>query len=1529
MSINWSNLRVWNGSQENGFEELCCQLAAAESVPTGSRFFRKGRPDAGVECFWRLPNGDEWAWQAKFFRSSPNPTQWGEIDKSVKDAIEKHPRLTKYTICLPVDRSDARVGRQRSFLTKWDDYVTKWQRLAAKQGMSTAFEYWGQSEIGGHLSNEKHRGCHWFWFNEERFSNSWFASRVEEALDNARDRYTPALNIDLPIRTNFYGLGRTPAFFERLEHLYSEGWVRFKKLHPAIEPKSLKEKYDEISKIARELFGKIEPWVIHDKNYVEWTLTQPIPWNDIGELARVVEKAASECISEICELQEIRKKEKQEEASQSSEHLSWQDYSLRKFRRVVSEIAGYSQTLESKLSNHPALLLVGGAGQGKTHLLCEVAKHDTYESRPRIILHGEQFRNDEPWSQIIRLLGLNCSREDFIGALEAAAQANNCRVLIFIDALNEGEGNRLWWKFLPGMLTTLAQSQWLGICVSVRSSYEKVIIPDSLDKTRILRLEHLGFGEVVYDAVGKFFGHFSIEPSTPVLLPEFDNPLFLKLFCQSLCNAGLKRVPLGLQGITAVFRFFIESIDKKLSRPECLDYDARSRIVAKAVEHIANEMAKRKTDRLPLDETKKLIGVLLPRNTHQHSLFHHLESEGILTVTPDYRKEEKTKWMESVRFTYQRFSDHLITQRLLERHLDKKNPKKSFSSRRPLGKLVKDEQACWRNRGFLEALAIQIPELTKKELPDLAPHLAAFHPIREAFVESIIWRDSNSFSRATNRYINRQVLSYRGTSRDFWNALIMLAPTPNHPFNADRLHAILSRFKLPDRDAWWSVLLHEEWGQKGAIDRLVKWAWEDNDKSVFGDEVIRLSGVTLGWFFTSSNRFLRDRATKAMVRLCENRFHVLQKIIEKFLNVDDPYVMERLYAVAYGSAMRSKNSEQLAGLAQEVYQQVFKSGNPPPHVLLREYARGVIEVALHRGIKVDGDLTRIKPPYQSEWPSFDIPEVNKLKAWSQWKEGMPDVERSRLHLYHSVTGEGFSDFSTYVVGDLEGWSSEKIDEPHKPTYQELHDQFEKSLTGRQRRAWVSYCNIVQNISFYRRLEPDRRKEFFGREFTEEQIDAALRIAEAKLLSTLSKSSKKYRLLRDTVKEYVAEPHKYSREKAFDGQLARRWMMKKIINMGWSVERFGEFDRNVNRYSNSWREAHKPERIGKKYQWIAYHELLARLSDNFKRLEDKWSSKVVVSEDNWSLSLRDVDPSNLLKKTQREVWRPHTNTWWFSTKFDSWEEPAKEVEWLKNNDALPDVRNMIEVVRPEDGSSWLTLNGYYHWEQPIPPGQERYEFKRRRLWYMLKCYLVKKEDSTRLLKWAKKQNWMGRWMPESHESYDIFLGEFFWSPVFKILDSSYYSWQRSPRHGEGKIPAEILVANDEYSQVSTGFDCSIEENIFINLPCRFLLDGMNLNWRGIEGNWYDGREQLIAFDPSVRWQGPGVLLLRRDALLEFLDRQKLTLFWTLLGEKMMIGGAMFREDYKGHLEINGAYILKDNLVRGETHSRYLSYGGERR
>lgn len=59
-------------------------------MPEGSQFTRKGKPDAGVECYWTLPTTEEMAWQAKYFLTL-DTTQWAQLDESVKTARDKLP----------------------------------------------------------------------------------------------------------------------------------------------------------------------------------------------------------------------------------------------------------------------------------------------------------------------------------------------------------------------------------------------------------------------------------------------------------------------------------------------------------------------------------------------------------------------------------------------------------------------------------------------------------------------------------------------------------------------------------------------------------------------------------------------------------------------------------------------------------------------------------------------------------------------------------------------------------------------------------------------------------------------------------------------------------------------------------------------------------------------------------------------------------------------------------------------------------------------------------------------------------------------------------------------------------------------------------------------------------------------------------------------------------------------------------------------------------------------------------------------
>jgi hypothetical protein len=189
---------------------------------------RKGAPDAGVECFWTLPNGDEWAWQAKFFLSPPDASQWRQIDDSIETALNKHPSLSVLTLCLPIDRQDPRIEQQRWFMDAWDEHVQKWAGWTQERQMSIEFLYWGDHEVWERLSREDHRGRHFFWFNEEYLSQRWFENLAEETISDVGPRYTPELNVELPISKLFGGLGRTTEFFADIATLYGETMRAFR-----------------------------------------------------------------------------------------------------------------------------------------------------------------------------------------------------------------------------------------------------------------------------------------------------------------------------------------------------------------------------------------------------------------------------------------------------------------------------------------------------------------------------------------------------------------------------------------------------------------------------------------------------------------------------------------------------------------------------------------------------------------------------------------------------------------------------------------------------------------------------------------------------------------------------------------------------------------------------------------------------------------------------------------------------------------------------------------------------------------------------------------------------------------------------------------------------------------------------------------------------------------------------------------------------------------------------------------------------
>lgn len=1200
-------------------------------------------------------------------------------------------------------------------------------------------------------------------------------------------------------------------------------------------------------------------------------------------------------------------------------------------RRLEHELREASEALlrADELAASSALILRGNAGTGKTHLLCDVVKRRVDAHQPTVLLMGQRFVSyDTPWSQVLQHLDLaGLSAGEFIGALEASAQASGERALIAIDAINEGTGLTVWPTHLAAFLARVERSPWLGVVLSVRSSYEDVVIPSEV-RDRALLVTHHGFREHEYDATKTFFVHYGLElPSTPLLAPEFQNPLFLKTLCRGLNERGHQRLPRGFHGISAVFNLYLDAVNARLAQQ--LGYDARTPLVRRAVDAFAAALVDANERWLQRERAAEVVDALLPNREFERSLSRGLVVEGVLAE--DSLLREGATRHDVVYIAYERLADHLVAKVLLDKVPAPPDWAAAFSADGFLSAAIADE---YIPPGLLEALFIQVAERTDTELLTFAPQLAARWGTGHAFRQSLIWRSNAAFSEATRKLLD----DLCGSEQDLHETvdiLLTVATVPGHPLNATFLDRRLREDAMADRDAWWSTYLYKAWGDHGAVDRLVEWAWALGSDVDIADDAVNLCGIALAWMLTTSHRFLRDRATKALVNLYTGRLASMLRLVDRFADVNDPYVTERVYAVAYGVAMRSTDVDAVGGLAASVYSRVFATGSPRPHVLLRDYARGVVERALHLGATIEVDTALIRPPYKSEWPSIPTEEDVKplLPDWSKGSHDSRELEWSRNVIGTSVTG--FGDFARYIIGTNSSVGSReylslRLDEPQwtpPPSPAEQMTALVADLSEEELSAWQAF-DVADRAYAAASSEFERREGTEGQSALDLLIDdpleaeiekdcppelislATVRDEAERTLETSLTSEHAARL--SEIREAKENQHTVSRPPRFGLDQVQRYILKRVFDLGWTVERFGHFDRFVVRSGG--RAATKSERMGKKYQWIAYHEMMAFLSDHFQYREEFREAGDQSYQGPWQDHLRDIDPSC----TQRALpggtsWDGHAPAWWGATPYAAWGHEASPRDWVAKVDDLPKVEDLLVCVNPADGSRWLNGHGYFSWTEEAPPDQRPTDVARGELWYIANAYLIRTSDADAFLKWAETVDFMGRWMPDPPHATRMFLGEHGWAPASRYFQNAYYGDDGWTQPGQG-CPVRLRQVAVEYLKESSGFDCSVDDGYTLRLPAEELMTKLGLHWAGRGADFTTSSGQLVAQDPTAYAPGPSSLLLRVDAMQDLQRGEKLTLCWAVLGEKRFLS-AWHNNSHHPELRLSGAYVLDGTKLRG--------------
>jgi hypothetical protein len=220
--------------------------------------------------------------------------------------------------------------------------------------------------LGLRLSREEHAGRVRFWFDQDRFDQTWFQQRFDRLRDAIGDRYRPALDVDVPVRFLFDGLGRTAEFERRLSELAAEVKRKVRGCRLTTSCERAPAQAPAVQTAVYEVQAVVAPLIL-----------SRFSDDGLASIAAVVAGAGQAVSSLVDALYAIRDASSANQDSPSSsprDRVSWEMQTLGKVASALRELADFLRHAESGLIANSFLLLTGEAGSGKTHLIADVTR---------------------------------------------------------------------------------------------------------------------------------------------------------------------------------------------------------------------------------------------------------------------------------------------------------------------------------------------------------------------------------------------------------------------------------------------------------------------------------------------------------------------------------------------------------------------------------------------------------------------------------------------------------------------------------------------------------------------------------------------------------------------------------------------------------------------------------------------------------------------------------------------------------------------------------------------------------------------------------------------------------------------------------------------------------------------------------------------------------------------------------------------------------------------------------------------------
>ena len=1100
------------------------------------------------------------------------------------------------------------------------------------------------------------------------------------------------------------------------------------------------------------------------------------------------------------------------------EHKDLEKYnSIRSEIEILYELLDLPEILsltadENRLITAKELFVTGNAGIGKSHLLAAECQSLMNNQQFAVLLLAGNCYSDLPvLDQLSQDCELKYSFDEFISILEMIGVEHHTCVLLCIDALNETANYRLWKTGLISLSQKIKKCTHVKLAVTYRMEYEKSVVQDALlsEDEDVYRIVHTGFASNGLKASKQFFDYYRI-PFTlyEYFESEMENPLFLTLYCKTYRNDEAS--------LPTLYDRLVESANKNIfpileKRYKLIGFTEDDNIVQSLVDEISTLVFDRKEKNI-LESDLASIPFWTANDLPLRPFMSLLAKENLVHTNLIAGNERYF-------FAYDQMNDYFFARSLFSHDMS------DMSIRKTLYEdilQVNDNNIVNLSNSdvFVICCAIYAQKFGKEciDLIDELPEGFEKGYIVKSYIRSFIWRDKEYISSNVFLAVAQK---YKVSREDFWNVLVGNSIKRNHPLNSDFLHTLLMSFRLSERDYYWTKYINEIfYDESNRLMQLVK-MYSSGQSIQMSKEQARQLLILCGWLLSSSNRMLRDYTSEAMIEILRNEFDLCIVILKAFEKVNDPYIIERLYGVVFGACCkrRRKGNTVYIALAEYVYSTIFDQEFIYPDILLRDYARLIIERFLWENPDYNGCIVheKIIPPYKS----FPIEQIDEDYINKKYDGGLWQIKSSMSFEGHGMYG----DFGRYV--------------------------FQSAL------------------------------KYFD----------------------------------------VDEDEMYKQAMSF------------IINdLGYT----NELDKGNNYWGYDRSETKKVERIGKKYQWIAMHNILARVSDQCDIDTDY--SETPKFEGPWEPFVRDFDPTLNFKLTKSDE----------IPIFDEISELKKATrdehlkvdvsnidsvsEWLDSDGIFFAEMPKALILSDSNGTQWIRLSNY------ICSGREQLKAERLLTWSWLYAYFVTEEqfEQFQVAATDRVDFSSSKGIGLDPQSYSVFNREYPWSPSCDLLNksSSVESGVVLNMSEEKEVEQEVLnvefleqylksldadsnqVFSDQelnqhlfkkeivrkpvLKQISeiihasmnlvweSEYDASKDCTLSMNVPCPMLIEQLNLHQEDIDGLYYDSSKRIAAFDLKISQEESGVVI-RKSLLDDFLQKNNLKLIWFVRASKELHDG----------------------------------------